>query len=134
MLSAVARRVKSMSDDALIHSVVVKQATRVRENGGTYTVNWAGASTVGTYDCRLSPATPPQERLSAGSVTEIKDFWVVTANTVAIPKDSGNTLYRLEVTHDLTNIATPIVLYHKGTPIRSFEGLRKHLCSTEGGL
>jgi hypothetical protein len=49
----------------------------------------------------------------------------------SVPVNTGATYYRLEVTHDIPGLTSPLSLYLKGTPSRSYEMLRKVLCTTE---
>jgi hypothetical protein len=77
--------------------------------------------------CRISPASTPQEQLSSGSITNLNEFWVVLPQSASVPVNTGPTYYRLEVTHDIPGLTSPLPLYLKGTPSRSYEMLRKVL-------
>ena len=87
----------------------------------------------------MSPATAPQERLSAGSITEIREFYVVFTEGTAVPRDSQATpttqhVYRLEWESGISGVSDPVLMYLKGMPARSYRAMAKFLVSTEGAL
>lgn len=124
---------RAENDANLPHSVVIEQGVVTFEPGGTRSgIVWA-IEPVATEPCRISPASAPQERLSAGAITEIKLFYVVMRVGASVPQNTadGLTFYRLRVTHDIAGFASPLTLYLVGTPGHSFEMERKVLCTTE---
>jgi hypothetical protein len=126
---------RAFSDANLPDTVVLRRGVRTRVSGGSYSAAVWDAGATWTEPCRVSPASAPQEKLSSGSIAEIRDFWVVTRHGVTIPKDesSGATtqnVYRLEWTHGITGVPSPFLLYYRGAPLRSYRMESKHLCSS----
>lgn len=120
------------NDANLPHTAGLRQGTKTFEPGGTGgAIVWAGGDPTWVEPCRISPASVPQEKLSSGSITNLNEFWVVLAQSVAVPVNSGSTYYRLEITHDIPGLASPLMLYHKGAQFRSYEMMRKELMTTE---
>jgi len=123
---------RAFNEANLPHTAGLRSGTKTFEPGGTgAAIVWAGGDPTWVDNCRLSPAAPPQERLSAGSVTNLNEFWVVLPQARSVPVNTSTTYYRLEVTHDIPGLVSPLPLYVKGTPFRSYEMLRKVLCTTE---
>lgn len=122
---------RAFSDANLPHSAAIQQGTRSFEAGGTGgKITWA-ADPVATEACRLSPASAPQESLTGGSVANVREFYVTMEHAAMVPADTaGTTLYRLAVTHDMSGAPSPLYLYPVGTPVRSYEMLRKILTTT----
>jgi hypothetical protein len=121
---------RAFNDANLPHTAGLRQGTKDYGPSGGGIV-WAGGDPTWVEPCRVSPASTPQENLSSGSITNLNEFWVVLRQGVAVPVNSGSTFYRLEVTHSIPGLASPVFLYVKGTPFRSYEMLRKVLCTTE---
>ena len=117
---------RALSEANLPHSCDVQHGTRTREAGGTYTTNW----TVEQNDvpCRLATIGTPAERLSAGSLREIKEFEVVFPYGTWI-----NPERRLVITHDIPDLASPLTLYVSGSPARTSEMQSAVIGTTEGG-
>lgn len=139
VLDDVAREVKAISDAHLPDDIALRRGVRTRVSGGTYSAPVWDGSVQWTKKGRVSPATPPQERLSAGSITEIKDFFVVFTEGTAVPRDgqasaTTQTVYRLEWTSGVPGVTDPVLMYLRGTPLRSYRALSKFLVSTEGAL
>lgn len=123
---------RALSDANLPHTAALRTGTKTWEAGGTgAAIAWAGGDATALGGCRLSPASTPQENLSSGSITNLNEFWVVLPQSVSVPVNAAATYYRLEVTHDIPGLPSPLLLYVKGTPFRSYEMLRKVLCTTE---
>lgn len=128
---------RAFSDANLPDTVALRRGVRTRVSGGTYSAPVWDVAVLWTEPCRVSPASAPQEQLTAGSITEIRDFFVITREGVSVPKDeaSGATtqnVYRLEWVHGITGVTSPFLLYLKGTPLRSYRMLSKFLCSAVG--
>lgn len=123
---------RAFNEANLPHTAGLRSGTKSYESGGTGgAIVWASGDPTWVEPCRVSPAQPPQEQLSAGSVVNTNEYWCVMAQDVSVPVNSGTTFYRLEVTHDLPGVASPLNLYIRGTPYRSYEMERKVLCTTE---
>lgn len=110
----------------LPHTCDVELGTRTRQPGGTYTTNW----TVEQNDvpCRLATIGTPAERLSAGSLAEIKEFEVVFPYGTWV-----NPERRLVITHSIPDLASPLTLYVTGSPARTYEMQSAVIGTTEGG-
>jgi hypothetical protein len=121
---------RAFNEANLPHTAGLRSGTRDFSPTGSG-ITWSPGDPTWVEPCRVSPAIPPQERLSAGSITNINEFWVVLAQDVSVPVNTSTTHYRLEVTHTIPGLASPLMLYVKGTPYRSYEMLRKVLCTTE---
>lgn len=117
---------RALNEANLPHSGVIQSAATSSAGGGETTTVW---STVATEPCRLSPATPAQEQLTAGAVREIKDFYVVFAQDVVVSANN-----RVTVTHDIPGLSSPVTLEVTGVAGRSFEMLRKVTATIVAGL
>jgi len=138
-LAQVARRVKAISDAHLRDDIALRRGVRTRVSGGTYSAPAWDAEVQWTKKGRVSPATAPQERLSAGSLTEIREFYVVFTEGTSVPRDGQATpttqhVYRLEWESGIAGVSDPVLMYLKGTPARSYRALSKFLTTTEGAL
>jgi hypothetical protein len=126
---------RAFSDANLPHTAGLRQGTKTFEPGGTGgAIAWAGGDPTWAEPCRVSPASTPQERLSSGSDHEPERVLGGDAAGRERATEHGGTVstyYRLEVTHDIPGLTSPLMLYLKGTPSRSYEMLRKVLCTTE---
>ena len=121
---------RAFNDANLKDSIALRHGTRTYEPGGTLgPIEW-DADPVWTEPARVSPASTPQERLTAGSISEVKDFWAIMREGVIVPSNDADDVYRLEWTHDITGLTNPFLLYLRGTPLRSYRMLSKFLCST----
>lgn len=126
---------RAFNEANLPDSVALRHGSQVYEPGGTRgPVVW-DLNPTWTEPCRVSPASPPQEQLTAGSLSEVKDFFLVTREGVAIPSnyvalDGTAHFYRLEWVHGITGLTSPFLLYLRGTPLRSYRMLSKFLCHT----
>src|SRR5215213_5099396 len=91
---------QAFSDANLPHTAGLRQGTKTFEPGGTGgSIVWAGGDPTWVEPCRISPASVPQENLSAVSITNLNEFWVVMRQGAVMPQNVSNTYYRLEVTH-----------------------------------
>ena len=123
---------RAFNEANLPDTVALRPGVKTFEPGGTGSkIVWSVLDPTWTEPARVSNANAPQERLSAGSITEIRDFWVVTREGVVVPQNSGTTFYRLEWVHGITGLVSPFLLYLKGTPLRSFRMLARFLCTSE---
>jgi hypothetical protein len=131
MLSAAdLEEMRAFNDANLPHSAAIEQGTRTFEPGGTAgPITWNPVP-LATEPCRISPASVPQEQMTAGSLTSVREFYVTMREGAAVPADSTNTFQRISVTHDRSGAPSPLRLYPIGTPVRSYEMLRKVLCTT----
>jgi hypothetical protein len=58
---------RAFSDANLPHTAGLRSGTKTFEAGGTGgAIAWAGGDPTWTDDCRISPASTPQEQLSSG--------------------------------------------------------------------
>jgi hypothetical protein len=115
----------------LLHTAHVESATRVFEPGGTGgPIGWATATVLATHAANVSPASAPQEQLSAGAITSIQHFFVTMPKAATVPSDTGTTFHRIRFVPTIPGIASPLYFYPIGTPVRSFKVLTKVLCTT----
>jgi hypothetical protein len=121
---------RAFNDANLPDTIGLRSGTKTYGPGGSGSIVWASGDPTWTEPCRVSPASTPQEALSAGAITEVKDFWVVTREGVIVPQNTGTTFYRLEWVHGITGLTSPFMLYLRGTPLRSYRMLSKFLCTT----
>jgi hypothetical protein len=123
---------KAFNDANLPDTIGLRSGTKTYGPGGSGSIVWAPGDPTWTEPCRVSPASTPQEALSAGAITEVKDFWVITREGVIVPQNSGTTFYRLEWQRDINADPLPplFMLYLRGTPLRSYRMLSKFLCTT----
>jgi len=124
---------RALNEANLPHSAALRVGNKTWEPGGTDSdIDWhLPSDPVWTEPCRMSPASPPQEQLASGTVTNTNTFYVVFAQDVSVPVNSADTFYRLEVTHDIPGITSPLMLYVEGQFFRTYEMERKVLCTTE---
>lgn len=127
MLPADLAEMRAFSEGNLPHRCNVELGTRTREQGGTYTTNWTVEQAA--VPCRLSTVGTPAERLSAGSLAEIKEFEIVFPYGTWI-----NPARRLVITHAIPDLTSPLTLYPTGSPARTYEMQSAVLATTEGGL
>lgn len=120
---------QAFNEANLPHTCAVEAWGRVREPGGTYVTTWTPVSGQTALPCRMATVGTPDERLTSGTLAEVKEFRIDFAVSVQIP--SANR--RLVITHDIAGLTSPITLYVTGSLARTYEMQRTVLATTEGG-
>jgi hypothetical protein len=121
---------KALNDAHLPHTAKLFRGARTSEPGGTGSYIAWEPDPLWEEPARISPSSAPQEQLSAGSITNVDDVWLVTREGVSIPRNTGTTYYKINFEHDLTGVTNPLPLSLRGQPFRSYRALSKFLMTT----